>query len=562
MRIAIAQLDLTIAAFASNLKKIRLAVESARSQGAELVILSELATVGYPLADLVERRDLVDRNLEQLECIAALSDDELGILAGFVDRNRDDAGRALYNAAALLWRGRVSGVVHKCLLPTYDVFDEARYFEPGCGGELLEFKGVRLGVTICEDAWSDPSLWDRRLYTCDPVGDVAAAGANVLINLSASPFTLGKAELRRDMIRRHAEATGLFFVYVNQVGGNDELVFDGHSLVVDGAGRVVVRGRAFAEDVLVYDLPAAALAGQRKVSGLSGQLREVAETPQEQAVCALELGLTDYVHKSGFSKVVIGLSGGIDSALVAALAARALGPENVLGVAMPTRFSSAGSLTDAQALASCLGIRYEVVPVDGMFQAALDGLAPLFAGREPDVAEENIQARVRGLVLMALSNKLGGLVLATGNKSEVGVGYCTLYGDMCGALAVISDVTKTRVYELARWLNRDREVIPEAILAKAPSAELRPDQTDQDSLPPYDALDRVLRGWVEDKKSVDELVADGNDPQVVQQVVGLIDASEYKRRQAAPGIKISPKAFGIGRRYPIVADYSSLHEQR
>ena len=288
-------------------------------------------------------------------------------------------------------------------------------------------------------------------------------------------------------------------------------------------------------------------------------MRPVVETSEEQAVCALELGLADYVRKSGFSKALVGLSGGIDSALVAALAAGALGPANVLGVAMPTRYSSAGSLTDAEALAHNLGIRYEVVPVDALFQAALDGLAPLFVGREPDVTEENLQARARGMVLMALSNKLGGLVLATGNKSEVGVGYCTLYGDMCGALAVISDVTKTRVYELCRWINRSGVVIPESILSKAPSAELRPDQTDQDSLPAYDALDRVLRGWVEEKKSVDELVADGNDPEVVQQVVNLIDASEYKRRQAAPGIKISPKAFGIGRRYPIVADYSTLH---
>ncbi len=560
MRIAIAQLDYTIAAFDHNLEKVRLAVEEARSQGAELVILSELATVGYPLADLVERRDLVDRNLEQLERLAALSDDDLGILAGFVDRNRSGSGRALHNAAALLWRGKVCGVVHKCLLPTYDVFDEARYFEPGCGGELLEFKGVRLGVTICEDAWSDPSLWERQLYRHDPVARVASAGADVLVNLSASPFTLGKAEVRRDMIRRHAEKTGLFFVYVNQVGGNDELVFDGHSVVVDGAGRVVLRGRAFAEDLLIYDLPETALRGNRGVSGSLGELRDVAETSEEQAVKALELGLADYVRKSGYSSALVGLSGGIDSALVAALAARALGPANVLGVAMPTRYSSAGSLTDAEALAHNLDMRYEVVPIDDMFQTALDDLAPLFAGRDGDVTEENIQARIRGMVLMALSNKLGGLVLATGNKSEVGVGYCTLYGDMCGALAVISDVTKTRVYELSRWLNRNGEVIPESILSKAPSAELRPEQKDQDSLPPYDALDRVLQGWVERRLSVDELIAEGNDPEVVRQVVSLIDAAEYKRRQAAPGIKISAKAFGIGRRYPIVADYSSLHE--
>jgi NAD+ synthetase len=392
------------------------------------------------------------------------------------------------------------------------------------------------------------------------VAEAAAAGAEVLVNLSASPFTLGKAEIRRDMIRRHAEATGRFFVYANQVGGNDELVFDGHSQIVDGTGQVVVRGRAFAEDLLVYDLPEAAVRGERRVAGPAGVLREVASTPEERTVAALELGLADYVRKSGFENVLLGVSGGIDSALVAALAARALGPDRVLGVAMPTRYSSEGSVADAERLASNLGIRLEVVPVDGFFQAGLNALAPLFKDRQSGLAEENLQARVRGAVLMSLSNALGGLVLVTGNKSELGVGYCTLYGDMCGALAVISDVTKTRVYELARWLNRGGEVIPESILTKPPSAELRADQLDEDSLPPYDQLDRVLQGWVEGRRSVAELVDDGNDPEVVRWVVRLIDGAEYKRRQAAPGIKISPKAFGIGRRYPIVADYSSLHE--
>ncbi|MCD4749235.1 MAG: NAD+ synthase [Thermoanaerobaculales bacterium] len=559
MRIAIAQLDLKVAAFGSNLRKIRGAVTKARSQGADLVVFSELATVGYPLVDLVEREDLVDRNLDQLQKIAALSDDGLGILVGFVDRNRRGAGKGLHNAAALLWKGRVKGTVRKCLLPTYDVFDEARYFEPGGTNSLLKFKGVRLGVTICEDAWSDPALWDRRLYRQDPVEEAVEAGADILINLSASPFTLGKAELRRDMIRRHAASSGRFFVYVNQVGANDELVFDGHSLIADCWGDVVLRARDFAEDLLVYEIPQKALDGERGTRGAVGKIREVAHEPEEQTLRALVLGLRDYVTKSGFSKVVIGLSGGIDSALVAVLAARALGPENVLGVAMPTRFSSQGSLDDAETLARNLGIDYTVLPIDDIFQSFLDGLAPLFEGTEPDVTEENIQARVRGTALMALSNKFGGLVLATGNKSEVGVGYCTLYGDMCGALAPISDVPKTWVYRLSRWINRKGEVIPDSTLTKPPSAELRPDQTDQDSLPPYEVLDRILRGWVEEKKSVAELVAEGLNPKAVKQVVTLIDANEYKRRQAAPGIKVSSKAFGIGRRYPIVADYSSLH---
>ena len=558
MRIAIAQLNFTIGAFEANLAKSREAITQARAGGAELVVLSELATVGYPLVDLVEREDLVDRNLEQLDRLAGLSDDDLGIIVGFVDRNRRDEGKALHNAAALLWRGRLAGVVHKCLLPTYDVFDEARYFEPGCGNPLLEFKGVKFGVTICEDAWSDPALWDRRLYDRNPVQEAADKGADVLVNISASPFTLGKAELRRDMIRRHAASTGLFFVYVNQVGANDELVFDGYSMIVDGQGREVVRARDFDEDLLVYDIPAETM-GRQGAAGFPGELRPCAADPEEQALSALRLGLRDYVRKSGFRKVVLGLSGGIDSALVAAIAARALGPENVVGVAMPTRYSSQHSLHDAEALARNLGIDYRVIPIDSMFQSMLDGLAPEFEGCESDVTEENLQARIRGMVLMALSNKFGHLVLATGNKSEMGVGYCTLYGDMCGALAVISDVSKTWVYRLSRWVNREGIVIPESTLTKPPSAELRPDQRDEDSLPPYEVLDRVLEGWVEERLSTAQLVAEGLDPAVVERIVRLIDGAEFKRRQAAPGIKISPKAFGIGRRYPIVADYSSLH---
>ncbi len=558
MRIAIAQLNFTIGAFEANLARIRDAVERARAEGAELVVLSELATVGYPLVDLVEREDVVDRNFEQLDRLAELSDDDFGLIVGFVDRNRRDEGKALHNAAALLWRGRVAGVVRKCLLPTYDVFDESRYFEPGCSNPLMEFKGVKIGVTICEDAWSDPALWDRRLYGRNPVQEAADKGAEILINLSASPFTLGKAELRREMIRRHAASTGLFFVYVNQVGANDELVFDGHSMIVDGRGEEVVRAREFDEDLLIYDIPGEVL-GLQGVTGAPGTQRPCAAEPEEQALSALRSGVRDYVRKSGFRKVVLGLSGGIDSALVAAIAAGALGPENVIGVAMPTRFSSRHSLDDAEALARNLGIEYRVIGIDSMFQSMLDGLSDQFEGCEFDVTEENLQARIRGMALMALSNKFGYLVLATGNKSEMGVGYCTLYGDMCGALAVISDVTKTWVYRLSHWVNRENVVIPVSTLTKPPSAELRPDQKDEDSLPPYEVLDRVVQGWVEDRLSVTQLVAEGLDPAVVKRIVSLIDGAEYKRRQAAPGIKISPKAFGIGRRYPIVADYSSLH---
>ncbi len=555
MRIAIAQIDFTIAAFEANLELMAAAVARARRASADLVVFTELATTGYPPGDLLERPEMVESNLHQLEKVAALSDDRLGLLVGFVDRNPAATGKRLFNAVALCTGGGVVATRHKCLLPTYDVFDEARYFEPGGETRCIDFRGVRLGVSICEDVWSDPDLDGRSLYHRDPVRELIDAGAQLLINLSASPFELGKAEERRELVRRYAADAGRCFVYANQVGGNDELVFDGHSMVFDGCGRVVARARDFADDLLVYELPEEAIADRAGAGCAEGRLSEVAEARSDQALAALELGLRDYVRKCGFEKVVIGLSGGIDSALTAAVAARALGPEHILGVAMPTRYSSAGSVEDAEALASNLGIEYRLISIDPMFQAYLDGLAPVFAGLEEDVTEENIQARIRGAVLMALANKLGRLVLATGNKSELAVGYCTLYGDMCGGLAPISDVPKTLVYDLARHLNRDRELIPSSTIDKPPSAELRPDQTDQDSLPPYEVLDRVMEAWVEEHRSMDEMIEKGLDPAAVRKVVQLITSSEYKRRQAAPGIKITAKAFGIGRRYPIAADY-------
>jgi len=556
MRIAIAQLDYTIAAFDDNLRLQRRAVDAARTRGAELVVFSELSTLGYPPGDLLEREDLVQRNLEQLDRVAALSDDDLGIVVGFVDRNHSGHGKRLHNSAALCVGGRPVARYRKCLLPSYDVFDEARHFEPGGPAKPLLFKGVRLGISVCEDVWADPDLDGRSIYHRDPVLELVEAGAELLINISASPFELGKAAQRRDLVRRYAAQSGRFFVYANQVGGNDELVFDGHSIVVDPTGEVVVRGRDFAEDLLVYDVDLTASRGE------PGELREVAESMEDEALEALELGLRDYARKTGFEKVLIGLSGGIDSALTAAVAARALGPDKVLGVAMPTRYSSEGSVADAEALAKNLGIDYRLIPIDDIFQSFLDGLVDAFDGAEEDVTEENIQARVRGTVLMALSNKFGRLLLATGNKSETAVGYATLYGDMAGGLAVISDVPKTLVYRICRHLNRDREIIPETTITKPPSAELRPDQTDQDSLPPYDELDRVVEGYVERNRSAADLVAQGLDPEAVSTVVGLIDRAEYKRRQAAPGIKITAKAFGIGRRYPIVADYRGLHTPR
>jgi NAD+ synthetase len=555
LRVAIAQLDYTIGAFDANFEAVARAAEDARSEGADLLVLTELATIGYPPGDLLERPELVDRNLQQLDRVATLSDEDFGILVGFVDRNPASAGKRLSNSVALCLGGAVQQSSHKCLLPTYDVFDEARYFEPGREVAAIDFKGVPLGVSICEDAWADPDFDGVSLYHRDPVQELIKRGARLLINLSASPFELGKAAERRELIRRYAKDSGRFFVYANQVGGNDELVFDGYSLVIDGQGQVVARGRDFAEDLVLYDIPDAALGEEPGCAGEPGMLRDVATTREAQALAALEMGLRDYLRKCGFERVVLGLSGGIDSALTAAVAARAIGPDKVLGVAMPSRYSSEGSVRDAEALAQNLGITYRLIPIDGVFQSFLDALAPEFEGLPEDITEENIQARVRGSILMALSNKWGRMVLATGNKSELAVGYCTLYGDMCGGLAVISDVPKTLVYELARYVNRDGEIIPETTINKPPSAELRPDQADQDSLPPYDVLDRVVELWVEDCQSVSEITGQGLDPDAVRQVVRLITANEYKRRQAAPGIKITSKAFGSGRRYPIAAKY-------
>jgi len=555
MRIAVAQLDYTIGAFEANLAAMTGAVEEARRKRVDLVIFSELSTVGYPPGDLLERPDFVDHNLLQMDRIARLSDGNLGILAGFVDRNDSGTGKALHNAVALCEGGRIVDRYRKCLLPTYDVFDEARYFEAGVDVRPMEFRGVKIGVSVCEDVWADPDLDGYSLYHRDPVLELIHRGARLLVNLSASPFVLGKAGERRELVRRYAEDSGRFFVYANQVGGNDDLVFDGHSMVFDGQGRVVARARDFEEDLLIYEVPDEALGDERGVEGALGDVRPVAESTEAEALAALELGLRDYVRKCGFDQVLLGLSGGIDSALTAAIATRALGPDKVLGVAMPTRYSSEGSVTDAEALAENLGIAFQVIPIDNIFQSYLDDLAPVFSDVGEDVTEENIQARIRATVLMALSNKFGRLLLATGNKSELAVGYCTLYGDMAGGLAVIADVPKTLVYDLARFLNLGGEVIPESTIDKPPSAELRPDQVDQDSLPPYEVLDRIVEAWVEEHKPVEEIIAEGFDEEAVRDVVRLITSNEYKRRQAAPGIKITAKAFGVGRSYPIAAKY-------
>jgi NAD+ synthetase len=540
VKVALAQHNPTIGDFEGNVRLVANALERAEAAGADLLVGSELCLSGYPPRDLVERPAFVLAARHALESLAARVRGT-AVLVGFPEALPDAAvGRRLANSAALLHQGRVVSIHRKALLPTYDVFDEWRYFEPATEVGCADLGGRRLGVSICEDIWNDADFWPTRLYREDPIEKLVAGGAEILINLSASPYTVEKRHLRPRMLANTARRWGRPLVFVNQVGGQDDLVFDGSSLVLDERGQVIARAAEHAEDFLVVDLAAPA-----------GDVRPAEANDARSALGALVLGTRDYARRCGFSSAVLGLSGGIDSALVACIAARALGPQNVLGVAMPSRYSSDGSRRDAAQLARNLGMPLREISIEPVFQAYLDTLAPAFAGRPTDVTEENLQARVRGALLMALSNKLGSLLLTTGNKSELATGYCTLYGDMCGGLAVISDVPKTLVYALCRAVNEDGVVIPEDTFTKPPSAELRPNQTDQDSLPPYDVLDAILAAHLEDGLDRDALCARGFDAAVVDRVVRLVRQSEYKRRQAAPGLKITGKAFGPGRRYPI-----------
>jgi NAD+ synthetase len=546
MRIALAQLNPTIGDVAGNVRRILAAYERAADGGADLVVTPELSIIGYPPKDLLLKPAFVADNLAALARVVA----EVGrtaLVVGFADRAEGPRGRPLHNAVALVQEGRIVAKRHKSLLPTYDVFDELRYFEPGRGAEVIPCCGARLGLSICEDIWIQEEAGpEARFYHTNPIAALVEAGADLLLNVSASPFVVGKIERRAALVRAQAVKYRRPVVYVNQVGGNDQLVFDGASFAMDAEGRLVCQLEAFEEGLGLVEIPGGAPAP------------EAAAMPEVESVRrALVLGLGDYMRKSGFRDAVLGLSGGVDSSLVAALAAEAVGAEHVVGVAMPSRYSSGHSLEDARALAQNLGIRFLEIPIDGPHRAFEEALAPAFAGREADVTEENVQARVRGTILMALSNKYGYLVLSTGNKSEIGVGYCTLYGDMAGGLAVISDVPKTMVYELARHLNAraGRALIPERVLTKAPSAELRPNQTDQDSLPPYDVLDAILDLYVRQERSRDDIVAAGFDAETVARVVRLVDRNEYKRQQAAPGLKVTSRAFGFGRRMPIVQRY-------
>lgn len=542
MKVGLAQMNTTVGDIAGNTAKILDAYERGIAEGVELVMVPELAITGYPPRDLLLRPDFVGRNLAALDQLASATG-PTGLLVGYVDRNDKHPGREVTNSVALLQGGKVVAKRVKTLLPTYDVFDEDRYFEPARENAPVEFNGRNIGLTICEDIWNDEDFWRERRYPRNPAMDLVAAGARIIFNISASPWHLGKNRTRHEMIRSLAAKTRCPVLYCNLAGGNDELIFDGCSLVFNGNGELIGRGALFAENYLVVDTDQA----QPVAAGSSLE--------EEELYKALVLGLRDYLHKCGFKSAVLGLSGGIDSALTACLAVAALGKENVRGVSLPAQFSSQGSLDDARLLAERLGMRYDVISIQPMFEAAKQQLRPVFAGRPPDTTEENIQARLRGVVLMALSNKFGSLLLTTGNKSELGVGYCTLYGDMCGGLAVISDVPKTMVYRLARWINREREIIPESSLTKAPSAELRPNQTDQDTLPSYDVLDAILEEYVVRCRAVPEIVAVGFEETTVKRVVRMIEGSEYKRRQAAPGLKVTSKAFGVGRRIPIAQRY-------
>jgi len=555
MRLGLAQINTTVGDLAGNRRRIVDAYADLVRRGAELVVFPELAVCGYPPRDLLFKRRFVPDVEASLEAIAQAVGD-VPALIGTVGTNRTGSGRPFYNAAAFCRLGQIVSLAHKCLLPTYDVFDEDRYFEPAAEPSVILHGGLRIGVTICEDIWSHPMISTRRLYHgIKPVERLAAQKCDLMVNLSASPWHHGKGDVREALVTDAARALRCPVAYVNAVGGNDELIFDGRSLASDAGGRILSGLAAFAEESAVVDVgpgPAAA-ASTRSATFEQPEMADI--------FAALTLGLRDYAHKSGFRQALVALSGGIDSAVVGVIAAAAFGPENVIGVSLPSEISSQHSREDARRLAEILGVRFETIAIADVVAASEAALAPLFSGRPRDTAEENIQARVRGVLMMAISNKYGALLLTTGNKSEMAVGYCTLYGDMCGGLAVISDVFKTQVYALANWINADARLrgrappIPQSSIDKPPSAELRPNQTDQDSLPAYDVLDALLKGYVEEGLSRRDLVAQGFAEAVVSDVVRKVDLNEYKRKQAAPGLKITPLAFGVGRRIPIVQKY-------
>jgi NAD+ synthetase len=545
MKIALAQINTTVGDFAGNIDRIVKFARSAQQRGADLVVFPELALCGYPPRDLVEKPGFIRKSETELERLAGLLP-PVPALVGYVRKSHAVQGKPAADAAALIKDGRVVLDYTKILLPFYDVFDESRYFEPGQSIQLHECNGFKLAITICEDVWNDKHFWKKQLYRRDPVDECVRAGANLLVNIASSPYSTEKIQLRHDMLKAIAETRHIPVVYVNQVGGNDQLVFDGSSMAFNAKGELCARARSFEEDLVIFDTC------DRRL-----EIHPAPASETEAVYQALKLGVHDYVVKCGFQKVIVGLSGGIDSSLVATLAADALGPENVTGVGMPGPYSSPGSIRDAEALARNLRIDFRIIPITPIFESYLTALDPAFEGKPRDVTEENIQARVRGNILMALSNKFGSLVLSTGNKSELAAGYCTLYGDMAGGLAAIADVPKIMVYDLARYVNRAGERIPLACLEKPPSAELRPNQTDQDTLPPYEVLDAILKDYIEEALSSQEIAEKHHfDVALVRDTIRKVNGAEYKRQQAPPTLKVTAKAFGMGRRYPIVQKYT------
>lgn len=547
MEITFCQLNPLVGDIAGNVERVRAIAEQTAGDAPDLLVFPEMFVQGYPPRDLLEHSWFIKKSVEAVEEIARISRGfpDTGILFGTAMPNAITHGRGLSNAAVLVGNGNILFQQNKSLLPTYDVFDESRYFDPARSVETVAFKGEHLGISICEDAWKHEDLWQRPLYDFDPIAALAEAGATILINISGSPFHVGKQRLRETVLEQHATTHHLPFLFVNQIGANDDLIFDGNSVFLDADGAMRAHAQAFEERVTTVDTAAPSSA---------------AVTPTNYDTIgavhnALVLGVRDYVRKCGFQRVLVGLSGGIDSAVTVAIAARAVGSENCHGVTMPSRYSSEGSVGHSRELADNLGIRFSTIAIEPMFDSFLQTMQPHFENKPPDITEENMQARIRGNTLMALSNKFKALLLATGNKSELAVGYCTLYGDMNGGLSVISDLPKTMVYQVAEYINREREIIPRTIIDKPPSAELRPGQKDQDTLPPYEALDRILALFIEKGRSGGEIVAEGFDRATVEWVLRAVRVNEYKRRQAATGLKVTPKAFGAGRRFPIAARY-------
>jgi NAD+ synthetase len=545
MKISLLQQNPVVGDLKGNAQKILQSSREASHENPDLIVTSELALLGYPPRDLLLQKQFIEKSWAITEDLARQCTSMPPILVGLAQKNESDIGRPLFNVAALLKNGRIDQCFPKTLLPTYDVFDEDRYFEPSHDVQLLSLANATIGISVCEDIWNDRDFWNKRRYQEDPIESLASKGADLIVNISASPFTVGKQETREKMLGCISAKYQIPIIYVNQVGGNDDLIFDGRSCVFNSSGNLIARAKAFEEDILTVDL-----------SGKTPNRIAVNNfSPESEIWHALVLGTKDYVHKTGFTTVLLGLSGGIDSALVAAIAAEALGPDRVLGVMMPSPFSSKGSIEDSLALARNLGVRSITLPISPVMESFESVLQHEFMDRPRDNTEENIQARIRGTLLMALSNKSGALLLTTGNKSEVSVGYCTLYGDMCGAIGVISDVPKIMIYRIARWLNKqkNREIIPDSILTKPPSAELRPDQTDQDSLPPYEILDGILYHHIELHESPEEILRRGYSKETVEQVLHLVKIAEFKRKQAAPGFKVTDQAFGTGWRMPIAA---------